>query len=562
MRRVSLRVVLTVVLGSSVGSITPATAMAHQRQAEAGAPDTLRLSRADCVADVGQMTDFIELTHPDPYGLDGKLAYQRRLHRLVRSIPDDGLTRAEFHALLEPFVAAIGDGHTQVQPLRTAEGQRASGPGLPIDFRILAARPDSVRPALYIQGVAGRQPTEVAGARLEAVAGVPMAQLIERQRRLGSWENEAGNLQNLMWRLWSEQGLRDLLPEWDGGDSVTVRVSLPSGAERNLTLARGRAPHTWDGESAATRLVPPPTRTGEPVYRFLDADRSVALLRLDNTWAYREGFESLVKVHRGNLGFARQFYQMFQGSEPPRDTTDLIEGLPRATTVLDTLVEAMREAGTHTLIVDLRRNSGGSSMLVNMLLYYLHGRAGWGEFFGHFFTIRRLTPSDLAEDSSRVSQFPARIGDYDFAGEFDAAERTPSEAGSEGYWLSTTVSFAGELRTGTHEGYYTPPEVVAVVAPRTFSGGFWVAASLRRMGARLVGVPSGQAGNAFANVQYLTLSNSGVAVGVSSRLFVLFPEASSRMAVLPVDVPLTYERWRELSFDPNAELLQVFEERP
>lgn len=557
------RATLVLLAWAALGAGPNATAAAQtaaRAQGEAGrSADTARLSRSELVNDVGALSDFIELTHPDPYGADGKLAYQRRLYRLLRAIPAAGMTRAEFHALLEPIVASIGDGHTEVQPLRTAEGESVSGPGLPLDFRILAVTPDSVEPALYVQGVAGESSREIVGARIEAVAGIPMADLIERQRRWESYENEFGNLQNLVWRLWRAQGLRELVPEWSGGDSVRVRVALPSGPERVLMLALGAAPHTWDGEGATTRLAQPATRTGEPVYRFLDADHRVALLRLDNTWAYREMFEPLLTVQRGNLGFARQFYRLYHESEPPEDTVALVEGLPRATAILEELVKDMRSAGTRTLIVDLQRNSGGSSMLVNMLLYYLYGRAGWGEFFGNFFTIRRLTPADLADDSSEARPFPERVGDYDFSGEFDAAARTPSEAGSEGYWLSTTVSFAAELRSGAYEAYYTPPEVIAVVGPRTFSGGFWVAASLRRLGARLVGVPSGQAGNAFAHVQNKTLENSGITVGVSSRLFVLFPEESSRMSVLPVDTPLTFERWRQLSFDPNAAVLQALE---
>jgi hypothetical protein len=174
------------------------------------------------------------------------------------------------------------------------------------------------------------------------------------------------------------------------------------------------------------------------------------------------------------------------------------------------------------------------------------------------YTISRITSDDIGNsDSTTTRRFPERVGDYDFSGAFEAGDRTASEAGSEEYLRRITIRFEKELETSEHEGFYVPPRVVVIVAPRTFSGGFWVAAALKRMGAEMFGVPSGQAGNAFAHVKRTTLANSGMTVQVSSRLFVLFPEEPGSLSVLPLSDAdlLTYEAWESTGFDPNASIL-------
>jgi hypothetical protein len=56
-------------------------------------------------------------------------------------------------------------------------------------------------------------------------------------------------------------------------------------------------------------------------------------------------------------------------------------------------------------------------------------------------------------------------------------------------------------------------------------------------------------------VKYLTLRHSGLTIGVSSRVYLMFPEHRGRYPVLPVDMPLTFERWAAAGFDPNAEVI-------
>jgi len=521
--------------------------------------DSSRLSRRELLEDVRQLAATIESTHPDPYVGGGKIAFHRRLHRLLKSIPEGGMTAVQFRDLILPFVGAVQDGHTYVQPI-TAERPEES-PGLPIRFRILAA--DTVTPdvALYVDRIGVHQNDSLRGARLLALEGVRLESLVQRQRRLAAYENEFHNLQNLVRTLATGTGVRSLLPEWLNSDTLSVTLLPPGAAEaRGFRLALAQPPDS-PADRSAIRL--PATRAGEPSYAFADSERKVALLRLDNTWAYREAFEYYQRAGSPVNEWARAFYRRYhEGAEPPSDLTDLVTALPAASETLGRLVEEMSDAHTETLVVDLRRNGGGHSMLVEMLIYYLYGRQGW-RVMNEGYAVRRY--SDLyfqsqtdvtLESLNQDRDVPLEVGDYDFTQEDAGADSTASrEAGNERLWRRASPTFAAELEKSEHESYYLPPRLVIVTSPATFSGGFWLAAALSKLGGELVGVPSGQAGNAFGDALFFTLRHSGLGVAVSSQFYVLFPDQAEGMKVLAVDKPLTYDRWRELGFDPNASIV-------
>ena len=93
-----------------------------------------------------------------------------------------------------------------------------------------------------------------------------------------------------------------------------------------------------------------------------------------------------------------------------------------------------------------------------------------------------------------------RLGDYDFTNEdawsrrLRGADPGAATSGLEEYKALPTfyqVLESGSLRP------FTPPHVVVLTSARTYSAGFDLAASLYKRGARVVGVPSAQAGNCF-----------------------------------------------------------------
>ena len=74
-----------------------------------------KLSRTALIDDIRQLTNIIETAHPDPYLKGGgRIAYHRRLQKLIRDIPYEGMTAKEFNFYLMPFLASLKDGHTTV----------------------------------------------------------------------------------------------------------------------------------------------------------------------------------------------------------------------------------------------------------------------------------------------------------------------------------------------------------------------------------------------------------------------------------------------------------------
>ena len=56
------------------------------------------LTRQQALADIRTLSEVLESAHPDPYSAGGgKVAYHRRLQRLMRGVPESGLSLSLIH---------------------------------------------------------------------------------------------------------------------------------------------------------------------------------------------------------------------------------------------------------------------------------------------------------------------------------------------------------------------------------------------------------------------------------------------------------------------------------
>lgn len=76
-----------------------------------------------------------------------------------------------------------------------------------------------------------------------------------------------------------------------------------------------------------------------------------------------------------------------------------------------------------------------------------------------------------------------------------------------------------------------------------------------KLGAKIVGVPSGQSGNCFGDTLMFRLKNSGLRGYVSHKLFIHSPDEPGLGGLLRPDRELTYEDLVRCQFDPNASVL-------
>jgi hypothetical protein len=432
---------------------------------------------------------------------------------------------------------------------------------LPVGFKI-------VEEGLVIDRVAEKDWIHLLGARLVTMEGVPMDELVERQSRLRGLENVFGRLAVMTLRtLTTRQGLMGLVPEWGGADSISVGLLAADGSEVQVDLAL-LAESSGEWITPPSRIAMPSVAASDVTYTFLDSHRSTALLVIGNLMRYREACElwfadGLEQAEE----MARAAHDHFHGSPGPESRTELLAGIPSATETIVEMVDKMRANGTKNLIVDLRGNTGGSSVMREILVYLLFGDEAMRSLDNGYQIIRMSSflfdqySSYSMDEINEGRAYPLRLDDYDFAEEeaYLAAGGKPPATDDE-LTLAGAPSFWEIYSTGRyHEPRWTPQRLLVLSDPTTFSSGFNVLTGLYSHGAVVVGTPSAQPGNNFGDMLLLQLEHTGIRAGLSHKQIVTFPDDPELGRCLRPEVPLTYDKLAAHDFDPNAEVLLALE---
>lgn len=519
-----------------------------------------KISRSFLVDDVRQLVSILDATHPDPYLRGGgKVAFHRRMQDVIRGIPEEGMTQIQFYQHLCPLLASVGDGHTAFWPPYHLNGQ--SPGGLPLYFR-------PVEDLLYVAGVIDPGHERFFGSRLLSVEGVPFDELLERQALIKGYDNEYQLLRYLGYdgSLWYQQSLAHLVPEWSGG-AIRVVLQDPEGARVELSLT----PNTRGADS----LLFPPTRVELPsaerssyAYRFMDEGRKTVLLTMENMYTYRESFEMERVIQRSlREGLAEHLYRQYTGESPPADDDELVAGLRSATGLFRELLEAMKKHQSDNLIIDLRRNEGGNAFISTILFYFLHGKEAlisFGDRRSIF--VRKLSPlfwrqyPDWGVDDINEHQ-PIRLTgtDYDFSGypeEGSTLSREESIRIIEEE-ASTAATFWEEYQSEEYSGYYRPKNTLILCSPLTCSSAYAFMYDHWASGAKVVGVPSSQAGNTCGAWVGFRLSYSRLHGGASHLHITHFRDDPEMGRTFRPDYEMTYDDLKSLDFDPNAEVLHA-----
>jgi len=511
-----------------------------------------KLNHDSLVADVRQLAEIIESSHPDPYSTGGgRIKFNFRLQKLLQVIPEEGMTKDEFVRLLRPFVATIGDQHTSIYT--EYETDNAAPGGLPFVFR-------PIEKSLYVLVPFSPSDNEYIGSRLVSVEGVPLDSLVQRFSRVEGVENKYFALRelgqgNLLFRPY----LQDLLPEWLDFTSITFELLRPSGTIEKITR---RLPVPLAGLSLPkSRIDLPSTDNSKFLCDFLHVPgyaQEIAYLRVDNMQGYREAKEMAVAVGAENL------------------TNDELARIKSATESFRSFVIEMKRKSTQALVIDMRNNGGGNYMMAPILVYFLYGkdvltaipkqiaRSGGGSGTRYSKLYFDSHPKVTLASINEGRDVPLVLGDIDFSRIFgDAGENAENSTFAENPERLKTYrqasTFYAEYETGTYSGYYRPRHVLVLMTPRTSSSGLDMALFLYCTGAKLVGTPSAQSPNSWGNLLEWQLTNSKIKGEVSSSFDIAFGDDPERGRVLPVHFPLTYEKLKSFDFDINAEFMYALE---
>jgi hypothetical protein len=532
-------------------------------------PQEKPISRQELVADARQMRNLLESIHPQPYLKGGgKMNFHRRFQGILQTIPAGGMTRENFRGLLSPLVASVGDGHTYVY----ADGSFDFA-GIPLVFYV-------VEQELYVSAVFKADHRQYLGARLRAVEGVGMTELLLRTRAYYGADSIYGTLAqlaNFENFLAKKAVLEDLLPEWQ--DKTVVRVSLlmPNGETKMVSLAAGplSEPQVFRPDPG----IDLPSRDGlEFGWGFLDDQRKTAYIRVLRMERNRETFEK-----RSNWSDVskevQEFYHSLNGDEVELPYEQALATLPSLTETYTYLFGQMKNARSRSLIIDLRTNIGGWALSADILVYFLYGKQALIDVHRRTnIATRKLSPEYFADDPEKtlaemnkqaikdgIRSFDLESFDYDFSDPDKLQDNLLNleytrKLVEEDLALSPT--FFAEYRSGMHSNYYTPHNVLVVTDSTTFSAGLMFAQYLKLLGAKVVGsVPSQNIGQ-MGEVIHYKLDNSGLG-GAISRSYLVhdtkIPGSEVAASVLIPDYELSYEKLKELGFSRPAAIRYALE---
>jgi hypothetical protein len=244
-------------------------------------------------------------------------------------------------------------------------------------------------------------------------------------------------------------------------------------------------------------------------------------------------------------------YDRFLNATPAPDVDEAIDGFPSLIEEVSALLRTVREHDVRDIIVDLRGNDGGFSIVGEPLLYQLFGRAYLDAPNPAYFATR-VSEELLALRGQTLGELAAsldrelRMGDFVFDPPrgHPRPKRTPADFVSD---MRNDGFTASDLLSEPRQDL----QVVAIVDAATFSAAFDLAYHLHRMGAALVGVPPSQSPRAFTDSTPFRLGNSGLE-GSMSRSAVVYPGIPSEAGMVTLDMPLTWEALHRLDFHPDA----------
>jgi hypothetical protein len=538
-----------------------------------------QLSRDKLIEDARQMKDLIEACHPDPYiNTGGKIEFYSAFYKMLDQIPQEVMSVDNFWWLLSSFLARIQDGHTYLLPV--SQPDYSNPGGIPIRFSVLA---DST---LIIERVSLPEHKQFIGSRVNEISGIEIADLLNRLAMVYPMENIFDRFRNLEVYLWYSSYMSRLFPGWEKGDEIELVVENKAGKINKLIVPTGKDVSYKTSGIAMEGLKLPDTKKCDFVFDWLDKENDIAYLCINKQDEFREYAEEAVaglsmikdpatlEAYRSQYtAMAHQWHQRYHGEPGPDSLEMIISRLPSFTEFMKDVTAKLKSNNTDNLIIDLRNNRGGVSLMSDILMYFLYGKEKMADIDRDNYNITflsesavRIVPSfnieSLNDERSGEVSILLQTGDYDFysMNKWQTEKGTRPEAMSASRFKDTKT-FYDEYVSGEHSGVCAPKNIYVVGSHNTFSAGYETLVKLLKCGASFAGVPPAQPGNCFgmAITPVQGLKHSGIKLNVSTRRVVEFPSDTEKGWQLDPDMPLDYRTYSEYNFDPNSSIRLIID---
>jgi C-terminal processing protease CtpA/Prc len=442
------------------------------RVAGAQVPPPASVSRADATADLTALFDAIERIHPLPYFNRSRDLVAADRRQLIDKLPET-VTRAQWWMRLSPIVASLGDGHTEVSPPVDLIGQiaAASRDGKPASqrevlerVRLFPSRSVAVDGNGHvIIASAGLADGIRRGDRLLSINGLDADRLLSELISETSGDSDANRAAAAVDRL------TDLLSVHSIVSPYRLTVAGPDGVERTASI---------EGTTLKSLIDARRWRSSNFQYRVLQPGVG-----------YMDFFSMGGDYGRFKEALAAMFRQVAAGN-------------------------------IRTLIVDLRKNQGGSEPFLDELLQYLT-RAPYR-------TWSRMEIKRSEEVRAQTPAGPLRWAPFKYI----VPDARALYTGQPGTLATQTQT---SLTTPRRAEPFFPGPVCVLTGPRTFSAGVLLADAIKTFRlATIVGEETGGRANMTMQPVLYTLPRSKLVVSIAAgRIVRANGDADDHSGVIP-----------------------------
>ncbi len=455
----------------------------------------------------------LEQIHPDPYSaFGGKDEFDKAVKQLRNELVcTDSLTLDEMQAKVTQLLSALHDGHTYIGYDNAPK--KVEDQWVPLKFKVI---PEGIIVNGYTPEL-----ESLKGAMLREVEGEALESVLDRLDKLVISENRYGLMGNACRNIGNTNVLRQLFPSFDK-ERVSMKFRMANGKDTFVSLPFYPNGPFWKNILWTSTDERFPHKNFE--YRFVDDSKQTMVMCIN----------SVVSADIPNL----ESY-----------------GLKSDVIVADVFAKMLREmkaANSPRLIIDLRGNGGGWTMIMYAALYELYGKRFMDTDLG-MRSATKVSDGWLKKNNMSLEQLNQNRGTTLKMGDF--IEQSSSISTFD-WFMCANMSI---LETQNGEPIYTPKEIYVVTDVQTFSAAFHTAYMLWKMGAKVIGVPSGQAPNTYMEVTRFKLPNTSLECSVSNSLQSCFPKDHAKAKIFTPDFQLTYKDYQKYNFSKDAELLYILD---
>lgn len=501
------------------------------------------------VADFQYFVRLLEETHPDPYShYGGRPLFRERVSETERKMRSDSIsTSDELSRRINAFIAPLQDGHTSLDAPAHATGDRFA----PIQFRVIN------------DGITVRTlPIEhkaLIGSRLTGIESLPIDTIYRLAAQWYAAENIIDRYASIYYHANQEALARRLMPGFSA-DSLSYRLRTPEGTDtvvrlpllsREAFLQREKARQPRSGKLPTENLG----------YAFVDKEHRTMYFRSTSIMA-RDNIEFM---RQAGMDFYPELAALYKASsqEMPTDTAQAIAGLSSFSEAFGQMLQQMKRHRSDNLIIDLRGNRGGWTPITLPTLYQL-----WGDEYlkkeMQTKSYRLVSPLYMKKMNTTLEAFNERYGTGYAFGDYICIEPQPKPSAVTPEYRAAFTDHCmscvkEQLRAQQGTALYTPRNVYVVTDALTFSAAFHYAFYLWKMGAKVVGVASGQAPNTYMEQTPFELPRTRLSGSISNCMQLFLPTDDPRAKVFRPELPLTYDDLSRYGFDEQAEFLLLLD---